>query len=250
MRQIFGDIGWEKKILAFFGAVGILILLGPFGTYEDLGFWERSVFWVIIVGGVGFFMHITMTVALATQVLERAPQVLRLFVGAIIGGFPGAAVVFFVNAVLRPPLMEADAMPTIWLQVSIIGFVIGVLEYIDWRAPNAAQAQPPDVRTALHSRLKAADQAELISMSMHDHYVEVTTSAGKEFVLMRFSDAIAEASPVPGTRIHRSHWVANKHIAKLEREGHRMIMTVSDNRKLAVSKSYIEAAKEAFSNAQ
>lgn len=251
MRQIFGDIGWEKKLLAFFGAIALFVLLGPFGTYGDLTFWERSVFWVMIVGGIGFFMHITMSVALVTRYLGALPQLLRLLIGAIFGAFPGAAIVFFVNGVFRPPMMDPDVVPVIWIQVVAIGFLIGVFEYIDWypRDDKSEPDTPKPQATRLHARLNAAPNTEIISMSMQDHYVEVTTSEGTEMVLMRFADAIEAVSDLPGSRIHRSHWVAHAHLQTVEKRNQRATATLRDGRTLAVSNTYLDEV-EAVLNAR
>ncbi len=237
MRQIFGEIGWEKKLAAFFVAVGVLTLLGPFGTYEDLTFWERAIFWVVAIGGIGFFMHITMTVALTSDALGKMQQLPRLLLGAVFGGFPGAAIIIFVNGVFRPPMMSADTLPILWLQVAMIGFLIGVFEYIDWRRPSSELVAERPV-TRLHQKLRAGEEADIVSMSMQDHYVQVTTQAGQELVLMRFSDAIEAASGLPGTRIHRSHWVVNSHLTAVERDGSRIVARLSDGRQLSISKTY------------
>ncbi|SFS16576.1 LytTR family DNA-binding domain-containing protein [Yoonia litorea] len=243
MRQIFGDIGWEKKLLVFFGALIVLTLLGPFGTYADLDFWSRFVFWVMIVGGVGFCMHVTMTVGLKTPLLGRMSKTFRLLISAALGALPGAAIVVFVNAVFRPPLVSADGMPVIWLQVTVIGFIIGVVEYMDWRVLPPAEDATPVVRTKLHDRFRSTTTADIISMSMQDHYVEVTTSAGKELVLSRFADAIDEVKGVNGLRLHRSHWIAEKHLVDTKRRGNRAFAKLSDGRELPVSDTYLKAVE-------
>ena len=251
MRQIFGDIGWEKKLLVFFGALMILTLLGPFGTYEDLDIWSRLVFWVMVVGGVGFFMHITMKVGLSTPHLGRTNKTLRLLGSAAIGALPGAAVVVFVNTVFRPPVMPAEHLPAVWLQVTVIGFAIGIVEYIDWRPrPAEAPTASPIVRTKLHERFRATATEEIISMSMQDHYVEVTTTGGTELVLSRFSDAIAETEGEPGLRIHRSHWVAEKQLKDIKKRGGRSYVVLADGRELPASDTYLKAVAAVLSRAQ
>lgn len=246
MRQIFGDIGWEKKVLVFFGTMAILIIIGPFGTYDDLDFWQRSVFWVIIVGGVGFGMHITMSVSLTTRAFGNLGQVLRLLIGAAVGAFPGAAIVVFVNGVFRSTSISAETMPVIWMQVTVIGFIVGSVEYIDWRRFRSANVEVPKVKTKLHARLNAGANGEIISMSMQDHYVEVTTDFGKELVLLRFTDALSEITGITGTRIHRSHWVADSHLIKIEKRGNRTFVMLSDGRELPVSDTYSPAVRESI----
>jgi hypothetical protein len=250
MRQIFGDIGWEKKIAIFFSMTLLLALIGPFGTYDDLDFWERSVFWVMCVGGVGFCMHVTVVVALNTAALGQLKKLFRVFIGAIFGAFPGAAVVIFIDAVLRPPLINADDFPTIWLQIAVLGLLICPIEYLDWRRLGDGSVENAPIRTKLHDRLRSGTTDEIISMSMQDHYVEVSSAQGKELVLMRFADAIEEIEGIPGVRIHRSHWIADTHLKKIEKRGHRTFATVSDGSELPVSDTYSEVARARLASAE
>lgn len=259
MRLIFGDIGWEKKVGVFLAALALFVLIGPFATYEDLDLYQRLIFWVMILTGVGFFMHVAIVLALASPYLGPLNKVLRVGVGAIAAGLPGAAVVVFVNLVFRPGEIQASTLPVIWVQVSAIGVIIGLVEYIDWRSTEptatteAAAAEPtptpaPDVpppkeaaaptATEFHKRLPERIGKDIISLSMQDHYVEVTTTQGKHLVLMRMGDAIAELKGLTGQRIHRSHWVALSHARDLERDGARHRLFLSDGRNLPVSASY------------
>ena len=81
-------------------------------------------------------------------------------------------------------------------------------------------------------------------MSVQDHYVEVTTTAGSSLLLMRLSDAMRETGDVEGLQVHRSHWVARAHVTAAKREGDKAILTLSDGRNLPASRSHIKALKE------
>lgn len=52
-------------------------------------------------------------------------------------------------------------------------------------------------------------------LSGEDHYVRIVTSAGEKLCLMRLKDAISQCNPIPGLRLHRSHWVTLDAIAAL-----------------------------------
>jgi DNA-binding LytR/AlgR family response regulator len=43
----------------------------------------------------------------------------------------------------------------------------------------------------LLARIPRAKRGDLISLTVMDHYVEVTTTRGKHLILMRFSDTLA-----------------------------------------------------------
>ena len=89
-------------------------------------------------------------------------------------------------------------------------------------------------------------RGEIISLSMKDHYVEVTTVTGAELLLLRFSDALGELGGLEGVRLHRSHWASAAHIASVKRQGNRRWGVLSDGRELPVSATYYEAVSQRF----
>jgi DNA-binding LytR/AlgR family response regulator len=74
-------------------------------------------------------------------------------------------------------------------------------------------------------------------VSVRDHYVDVLTDKGKASLLMRFSDAIAETSPEPGARVHRSYWVAWAAVAATERSGATLRLRLTDGTLVPVSRA-------------
>lgn len=252
MRQTLADIwtgiGWERKIVVFFCGVAVLALTGPFGTYAAMGFYERLVFWLIVFTGVGFFMHVFLVTALTTPHLARVPKVLRLGLGAALAALPGAAVVIFVDGVFRPPLTSADTLPVIWVQVTLVGWVVGIVEFHDFGKRDTGQVSPR--RTAFHKRLPSELGDDIISVSMQDHYAEVTTTLGSHMVLMRLSDAMKELAGAPGLQVHRSHYAMTAHMRKLHRDGTRLRVLLSDGRDIPVSASHAEEVRAALARAK
>ena len=96
----------------------------------------------------------------------------------------------------------------------------------------------------LLNRLPKALRGPLIALTATDHYTEVTTTLGSTRLLMRLSDAMAEAAPTPGLRIHRSHWVALDHIRDARRDGPRASITLTNGTELPVSRSHVAALEE------
>ena len=88
-------------------------------------------------------------------------------------------------------------------------------------------------------------EAQVISMSMQDHYVEVTTSNGTSLLLMRLSDAIRETDGIAGLQVHRSHWVALDQVSAAIRQGDRATLTMVTGDEVPVSRTYLNAIKEA-----
>ncbi len=85
---------------------------------------------------------------------------------------------------------------------------------------------------------------DVISLSRQDHYVEVTTSLGKQLILLCLSDAIAELEGLRGQRVHRSHWIAIAHARDIRKVGARRVVKLSDNRDLPVSDTNASALAE------
>ena len=248
MRQIFGDISWEKKALVFFAGLIILTFMGPFGTYESMEFPKRFIYWSMLMIGVGFFMHVSITTSLITPYLGRLPKIARVAVGAVTGGLPGAVVVIFVSEVIAPMTITLTRIGSIWMQVSFISFVIGIVEYMDWGLSKSNT--PQAIVTPFHKRLSVSETADIISFSMQDHYVEVMTTLGSEMVLIRMSDAIGEIAGIAGERIHRSHWVAKTHLVDIEKDKARHLAVLTDGRKLPISNTYLPAAQKLIENSK
>lgn len=241
MRQIFDPVQWDRKILVFFAGVILLAVLGPFGTYERLGLAERLVYWVIVFTGVGFFMHVILTTSLKAHWLTAVPPIARLGFGAVLAGLPGAAVVIFVHGVFLPPLMSADTLPVIWAQVAAIGWIVGCVEFLDWG--RSADDAPRVIRTRFHKRLPPELGDDIISISMQDHYAEVTTTLGTHMVLIRLADAMDELSDAEGVQLHRSHFAIVTHLREMRRHGTKMRVLLSDGRELPVSTTHAEEVR-------
>lgn len=252
MRQTLADIwagiGWERKIAVFFCGVAVLALTGPFGTYAAMSIYERLVFWLIVFTGVGFFLHVCLVTALTAPYLARVPNVLRLGLGAALAALPGAAVVIFVYGVFRPPLSSAETLPVIWVQVALVGWVVGIVEFHDFGKHETGKTGPH--RTAFHKRLPPELGDDIISISMQDHYAEVTTTLGSHMVLMRLGDAMQELAGAPGLQVHRSHYAMSAHLRKLHRDGTRLRVLLSDGRDLPVSASHAEEVRAALAQAR
>jgi hypothetical protein len=102
----------------------------------------------------------------------------------------------------------------------------------------------PDAPAILR-RLPRPERGRLLALSAQDHYTQVATDRGRALVLIRLSDAIAEASPAPGLRVHRSHWVALDAVAGARRTGDRAMLLLTDGAEIPVSRANMPAAKAA-----
>lgn len=267
MREFFRNFAADRHILIDIAVIFLLTFLGPFGSYEELNIAERFVFWTVCVGGVALFMGGLIRMCLAHPRLSTLPRMVRIAIGAALGGLPGAGVVFFVALIIWPGVAEAFRFPMIWMQVTIIGFAIGLVRFYGWSRPDRSES-PSETETGspypagsdphedtaqttfttrFHRRLPPELGSDIVSLSMQDHYVETTTTQGTHMVLIRLSDAMAELDKLPGHQIHRSHWAAKAHMVDVSRDGSRFQLLLSDGRTLPVSRTYVEPLRALMS---
>jgi hypothetical protein len=106
--------------------------------------------------------------------------------------------------------------------------------------PAAPEPEPGPSRLAARLGLRAG--AEPWHITVDDHDVEVRASDGSRHrALMRFADAVAETGAVAGAVVHRSHWVADLAVLRVERAGGRRVLVLRDGTEVPVSRSCRDA---------
>ena len=96
-----------------------------------------------------------------------------------------------------------------------------------------------------HDRLSRAVSRDVICLEMDDHYVNVYTTGGSCLILMRFADAVADLGGI-GLQVHRSHWVAHRHMLATVRRDGRTMLRVTGGRNVPVSRPYLPAVRAAL----
>jgi DNA-binding LytR/AlgR family response regulator len=69
--------------------------------------------------------------------------------------------------------------------------------------------------------------------------------AGLALGLIRMRDAIAELTGVPGLQVHRSWWVAQHGVAKINRQSRSMTLTLTNGIDMPVAREQIPRIHEA-----
>lgn len=229
-------------------ALGIVLgLAGPFGTVASLPIGIRLIYWTIITLTTGSVGLVVGFVGCDLIHAYGPPKWLASIASGAIGGLPVTMIVFTVNAAfLRPGDLSIEDGPLV-LSIIAISTVISFASYITFFADQAnAPALPPYLgRPRLLDRLPEDLRGPLVALEATDHYTRITTDRGSAMILLRFSDAIAEAAPTPGLRLHRSHWVALDRIAAVRRDGPRAVVTTTTGHDLPVSRGNVAALEEA-----
>lgn len=229
-------------------ALGIVLgLAGPFGTVASLPIGIRLLYWTIITLTTGSVGLIVGFVGCDVIHAYGVPKWLASILSGAVGGLPVTAIVFTVNAVfLRPGDVSIEDGPLV-LSIIAISTVISFASYITFFSDqSSAPTLPPYVgRPRLLDRLPDDLRAPIVALEATDHYTRITTDNGSAVILLRFSDAIAEAAPTQGLRLHRSHWVALDRVASVRRDGPRAVVTTTAGHHLPVSRGNVPALEEA-----
>ena len=224
-------------------AVGVILgLAGPFGTLELMRGFPRVGYWVtvaVLTFVTGSFVGELTDRVLRGTVLPKWP---RIFLSGLAIGLAVTVVVLILNLLAFGAGFERRYVIELAANAIAISMVLAAaLSYFEAQRSGVSLAASP----RLLSRLPLEKRGPLISLSVSDHYTEVSTRAGQELLLMRFSDAIAETEPVAGLQVHRSHWVAVGEVVSAKRDGARAILTMSDGRDIPVSRTYVPQVKAA-----
>lgn len=239
-------------------------VMGPFGSYLMFSFPRRMLFWApvlavcmavavllraLVFGGLGLRGRLTAPLVLAGLIaLVVSPPVYWL-VHALFGAtddaaLPGldeialltASVSLGISALRRSVEAGLPAAAELAEDAPAEAAALTDLPLDPLPADGVPAEMPPESR--LMRRIAPELQGDLWSISVRDHYVDVLTSAGTASLLMRFGDAVAEAEPVAGLQVHRSHWVALAAVEGAVREGTRLFLTVQGGQRLPVSKAH------------
>ena len=89
---------------------------------------------------------------------------------------------------------------------------------------------------------------DIIYLSAAAHYVDVITCAGSASILLRFSDAVSELGDL-GIRVHRSHWVAYRHVKQAVRRDGRTMLRLSGDHEVRVGRNFLPAVRSSVPKA-
>lgn len=232
----------SPKVLAILAALTLAIAVaGPFNTSALMPLPQRLAYW-------GAVTPLSFAAGLVGSALihARAEATLNRWLAAAARALGSTTLVsltlYGYHAALGYPLPEGSEI------LASVGGVLAiclVIEVIGELIESPAPATATDARPALLDRLPLDKRGALVALSAVDHYTEVTTTRGRHLLLLRLSDAIAEAAPTPGLQIHRSHWVALDQVRRAERQGDQGKLTLSSGQDLPIARARMAQAQAA-----
>ena len=219
----------------------VVSVSGPFGSHSHFSLIGRVLFWapVLAVGvflsiGVRGFVHGKLGLTDFRRGAVLATALVCLLICPPL--FLLVSTLFSGN---QPPLAQFQEIVLLVASVSlgVCSLSMAVVEppQPDMDVPELAVQSAPDSRL-LH-RLDPELRGALWAISVRDHYVDVLTERGTTSLLMRFSDAMAEAG-VAGAQVHRSHWVAWDAVEAPVAEGTRLFLQLKSGARVPVSKNH------------
>ncbi len=217
-------------------------LIGPFGTFDAFALPQRLAYWAANVAATFFAATLTITLADAWLSQRIASRPLTLVLAALLAAIPVTVIVVTIVKTTGANPRALD-IAVLYLYCAFITLGVALLSILVGTPKPAAMFDP--ATPPLLGRLPVEKRGRLIRLSAQDHYTEVVTEAGRELVLMRLADAIAEAAPTEGLRIHRSHWVASSAVTGSHRRAGRVFVNLEDGGEAPVSRSQINAARAA-----
>lgn len=260
MREVAIIFDPERKLFLYFGIAFIAIGVGPFGTYQVMTLWERIIFWSLDIFGALIIILPILHIFYYSRFVDFIPPIIRFVIGVALGSIPAAAYISQLYQAIGSTIELPHSYPILYLEVTIFSSALLLFEFAIWpliassvtptslpverkiptESEHFAPIETPEIFLRLPQKLRLA---QIISISMEDHYAHVITDAGDHMVLIRLSDAIALLGNIAGAQIHRSHWVSAAHVVQLRKNGRRHDIILSDGRPLPVSAKYLGAAK-------
>jgi DNA-binding LytR/AlgR family response regulator len=256
----------SRNLWLIFAAVVLLFaFIGPYGTMERLPFLERLFYWLVLQAGA---WSLALSFAIVGNVLlvGVVPGLFwRLLLGSLAAALPIALLVGGIQRLWFGSLAAFDLLSETVLTIPLCG-IFCVISYLAMTSAPGPGPMPPVGHQAttsadgspvpepmrpgdapLVSRLKPENRGVLRHLSVEDHYTMVTTSRGRELILLRFSDAIRETGDT-GLQVHRSHWVACDFVESLVRDNGRLQLRLRDGSEIPVSRTYAGEVRARFAD--
>lgn len=230
-----------------------LAAMGPFGTFEKGGLLSLG-YWVSVT--VCWFL---LSALARTVVARRRPGLSPLPALGLRILLASPAMMLFVT--FANQAIGFDWQPTpeeltqLFGQVLLVGGGISYLTDTVLDGLMARQADPavetgpapiPAEGGGLQDKLPPALRGPILCLEMEDHYVRIHTALGSGLVLMRMKDAVEQAGPDGGLRVHRSWWVAADAVRQVTRRGRTVQLDLVNGLSVPVSQPYLKVVTEHF----
>lgn len=240
------DFPLVNKRSLIINAIFALILgfLGPFGSF-NMPLFERLLYWFVLFN-LGYIIYFY-AYKLSNWVFrnKQPPIVLSYIFPSIVSTAPISIMVVLAstyfsnyNAFLLKHVLLV--MPNVFILGVIIDAIMKLIH-----KPHEANSIEDIPGENFINRLPKDIGQNLICISMEDHYLLAYTDLGNHMMLMRMKDAMVELKEYPGMQVHRSYWVATKHVSHSNKNLRKITLIMSNDMEIPVSRKYIALVKDA-----
>lgn len=227
-------------------AVVACVLAGPFGTHA-LPLPNRLVFWLVLIGWNSLKWWLWYG-WVGPRITSRRGAVLAALGGALL---LNATIPLEIDLMFRA-VGQPQELPWLGLYLTalLIGGSLSALLAALGRRPAGVDVAAPPVSNAepglLAIRAHLPDLSGVLMAAAEDHYLRLVLADGRRpLVLFRLGDALGELAAEDGLQVHRSAWVAQRHVAGARRDGRRWLLQLADGSEQTVSETYLPAVRAA-----
>ncbi|SDD29994.1 LytTR family DNA-binding domain-containing protein [Ruegeria marina] len=210
-------------------------IANPFGA-TGMSFAGRLLFWLLVL------CVAALVVCFSCLMVDRHAAHVRqgirdgLIVAAITILFTPALWLLIHLIAMPAPADRPDAWSMTRYGTIFASGLLIVRRGIAWGGPKVHETNPELPR--IYKRLPEACSAQILRLTVRDHFVDVITTEGVHTIRLRFADAIDEMHPVRGHCTHRSHWVTEAAIESIERSAGKIQIRLSNGDLVPVSRKY------------
>lgn len=233
-------------------AVLICTIAGPFGT-QALALPSRMVFWLVLIGLQSGKWWLWYAWVGPRAVNRRGALLLAAGGTVLLNALLPLEIDLLYRAVGRPMQLQWLGL---YLMALIIGGAISALIAVlrgDMPGPQPAaadEARPMTAPSLLAQRAGLPDLTGVLTVMAEDHYLRLVLADGAQgyrrpLLLFRLSDALPELAANDGLQVHRSAWVARRHVQGARRDGRRWMLVLADGTEQVVSETHLPAVRAA-----
>lgn len=233
---------FEKRDLLIWGILSVaLAAAAPFKT-DFLSFPLRMIYWPIMIG---LAMGLSALLRVLVKRLALNHVIFDVLVGTVFTMIYVPLIWVITDALLGFASVTIDELLDLSGDILIFSIGVSILRgYLDRRPVDVEEeiTPEPQPRARLFERFDAPETAQIVRLTVNDHYVEVVLDTGAvERLLMRLRDAVAEVEVLNGYYTHRSHWVNHAFVETSFREQGRDFLRLTNGDVAPVSRTFKQA---------
>ena len=268
-REMFDRRLVAVSISVLVASVLTFTILGPLGIDDGFRPTQRLAF-AAACGAICWPLAHALSSAILFLMRSRPPVqiVLASALGALFVSIPCSAVTYTIYGLFQPQIAADISLLDLYRKVAVLVLMCTCLiHYVACQRaklrrateagddssrhgggtsalPPTAAPSPAAPQSWFFDRLPDMLGRDVVYLNVCGHYINVVTTAGSCLVLMRFADAMAALGDL-GLQVHRSYWVAHRHITGILRRDERTLVRVTGPHELPVSRTHLAAVRAA-----